>query len=179
MKELKEYIIPLLGLKPGSHLFEYQVESSFFQYFKHGAIREGSIAVTIELEKKIDLFILKIGLNGTINCECDRCLDSFDMAFKGNHQILFKYNSTEDGFKENEHDVIYIAPTDSHYNLSQLIYEYINLSLPMQKVHPLDDQGNYTCTGDAAKLLKDRSAEDSAGETDIDPRWEKLKQFKQ
>ena len=34
MKDLKEFNIPFVGLKEGSHLFEYQIDKKFFESFQ-------------------------------------------------------------------------------------------------------------------------------------------------
>ena len=34
MNNLKEYLIPFVGLKEGKHQFDYQIDDSFFEHFE-------------------------------------------------------------------------------------------------------------------------------------------------
>ena len=53
MNNLKEYLIPFVGLKIGKHQFDYQIDNTFFKNFDYDEFNDVSIKVDIVLEKKI------------------------------------------------------------------------------------------------------------------------------
>jgi uncharacterized metal-binding protein YceD (DUF177 family) len=66
-----------------------------------------------------------------------------------------------------------IPRNESQIDLSQYIYEFINLLLPLRVVHPDDENGVSMC--DKAVLAK--LAEHSIPEPKADPRWDILKKI--
>jgi uncharacterized metal-binding protein YceD (DUF177 family) len=56
--------------------------------------------------------------------------------------------------------------------MSQYIYEYIHLLLPMRKVHGTDEDGNSLCNPDVISRITEEEHEPG------DPRWEVLRKLK-
>ena len=52
MKSKNEFVIPFEGLKIGKYLYEYQVDTSFFEELDYSIIQGGDIKVNFNLEKK-------------------------------------------------------------------------------------------------------------------------------
>lgn len=52
MKKKSDFTIPFAGLKLGHHLFDFQVDDSFFEDIEYSLIKKGSLNVDIDLEKK-------------------------------------------------------------------------------------------------------------------------------
>jgi uncharacterized metal-binding protein YceD (DUF177 family) len=46
-----------------------------------------------------------------------------------------------------------MSKSETIIDLSEWIYEFIMLSIPMQKIHPLDENGNSICNQDNLALL--------------------------
>ncbi len=66
MKHLREFDIAFVGLTPGVHTFQYQIDDSFFE--KLGAEPDFSnchATVNLQLDKKPGFFLLKfeVGVN--------------------------------------------------------------------------------------------------------------------
>ena len=47
MKELKEFIIPFVGLKLGEHRFDFKISESFFEYFEYEDFNDVNVDVDI------------------------------------------------------------------------------------------------------------------------------------
>ncbi|MCG8752955.1 DUF177 domain-containing protein, partial [Tenacibaculum finnmarkense] len=46
MKDLKNFDIPFVGLKEGSHLFTYQIDKKFFEAFQFDEFDDANIIAT-------------------------------------------------------------------------------------------------------------------------------------
>jgi uncharacterized metal-binding protein YceD (DUF177 family) len=174
VKNLRHYSISHVGLKIGIHHFQYDIDSRFFKEFEGALIDECNVKVKLELEKKETLFILNFFIDGIVKVICDRCSEPFDKNIFADYQCLVKYREERDPAIEDTDEIIFISREDPFIDVSQLIYDYINLSLPMQKIHPDLADGTSGCNPEIIKYLNVRVEE----EIKADPRWEALKKFK-
>ena len=76
---------------------------------------------------------------------------------------------------ELEDDVIMIGKDDHEIEVGQLMYEYILLSLPVQRTHPEDASGHSTCNPEMLKRLKELNPDIQPDREKTDPRWDALK----
>ena len=136
------YSIAFKGLSQGKHIFEYEVDGKFFSEFEGGVVDEGKVKVLITLEKQSSLMILWFDVQGTVNVQCDRCLEMFDLPIKSQEKIFVKFGEKE--YVEGD-EVIWVSVNDYQLNVAQLIYEFVCLAVPIKKVHPSDEKGNSTC----------------------------------
>ena len=58
MEALKEFTVPLTGLKPGAHVYRYEVDSEFFTHFENSPISDGKFEILITLDRRPDLACL-------------------------------------------------------------------------------------------------------------------------
>ncbi len=167
MKPLDSFIIPFRGLKPGIHRYDVQIDKSFFEHFEQGEIREGEISVHIDLEKDDRMLLFQFTINGEVSLPCDRCTEPITIPIRGKERLIVKFG---DEFLELDEEIQIIPESETQFDTSPFLYEYIHLLLPMKRVHAEDDQGNSSCNPDMLaklnELLQNRTQ---------DPRWEKLK----
>ena len=174
MKGLREFEIPYVGLKIGVHQFNFDIDGKFFDYFKDSPIHDCKVRVRTEFEKKETFFVLNFFIDGSVKVECDRCLIVFDKGIFGDYTCYVKF--AEDAAKENdEPDVMFIGREQTVIDLSQLIYEYINLCLPMQKVGCENPGQEPQCNKEVLKFLTNKKEKETNEE---DPRWAALKDLK-
>ena len=77
--------------------------------------------------------------------------------------------------QEEDPDVHYISRNESHLHLAGWIYEFINLSIPLQKMCPPDEVGGPQCNKEVlAKLAKI----EIEGNNSSNPLWKGLDKFK-
>ena len=74
---------------------------------------------------------------------------------------------------EQSDDMLILADSENEVHLDQLIYEYIHLALPIQRIHPEID-GISGCNPEMMEKLDTHNADDPENAS-VDPRWEKLK----
>ena len=91
MKELKAYTIPFVGLKIGSHQFDYQIDNTFFEHFEYDEFHKADVKVDLELEKKSTLLDLHFQFNGTVNVNCDLTNEPYDQPISGNFDLVVKF----------------------------------------------------------------------------------------
>jgi len=171
----KEYIIQFVGLAIGEHEFEFNVGNKFFENLDYSEIKQGNIKVKLTLIKQSTMMVLQFAVSGTVKMNCDRCSMEFDMPINGDYKLIVKVGGHEVG--DEDDDIISIAANEHELDLSQFIYEYIMLSLPLKRVHPDDKKGNPTCDKEMLKKLNNYLTEKS-DEEPSDPRWEGLKNIK-
>ena len=74
---------------------------------------------------------LDLGITGDVTVKCDRCLA--DLKIPVDIQVPFSVMFAEEGASD---EVILLDGSSSEIDLGQIIYDYVNLSLPIKKVHP-------------------------------------------
>ena len=174
MKGLREFEIPYVGLKVGVHKFEFDIDAKFFKHFEESLIKDCKVRVKLEFEKKETFFVGNFFIDGNVKVECDRCLIPFDKEIFGDYVCYIKF--AEDPTKMNdEPDVMYIGREQTVIDLSQLIYEYVNLCLPVQKMGCEKPGQEPQCNKEVLKYL---SIEESKEKNEEDPRWAALKNLK-
>ena len=80
-------------------------------------------------------------VDGKVVVECDRCLEDLDIPIGTDIMLSVKYGSEENSedHQEGEREVLFIPQDEAELDLSQIIYDYVCLSLPMQRMH---DEGD-------------------------------------
>ena len=126
------YNIPFVGLKLGKHVFEYEVNDSFFDDLEYSLIQKGKVHVRLELEKKETMLIATFWVEGAVETECDRCTGPLELKIKGDYRLIYKFGHGE----SEDETLVIIDPDEYQINVKGPIYELITLSVPNRKVHP-------------------------------------------
>ncbi len=169
------YRIPFRGLKEGEHTFDFEIDRSFFESFSKSEIRESNLHVQVVLQKSTRLLTLDFIIGGTVRLPCDRCLDEFDLPVSFHDTLYVKFGEKR---QEESANTLVLPEDDAYLVISQYIYEFAHLALPLRRVHPEDDQGHPTCNPVMLKKLKEFSADTENKENNkTDQRWSVLKDF--
>src|SRR5690554_599363 len=171
-----DYIISFEKLKVGSHLFKFEITTSFFEKLTYSIIQGGDIKVDFFLEKKETMMIGRFEMAGTVQRSCDRCNESVDVFLQVSQQVIFKFgNEISD-----DENLIMIPHSDFTIDVSLIIYELLTVALPARSIH---EEG--ACNEEMLDLLDDYVGfDDDLGESEeneddnIDPRWLALKKLK-
>ena len=173
MSNLKQFNIPFIGLKQGKHLFDYEIDNTFFEAFGFNDFNSSKLEITLVFDKKSTFFELNLSVNGFVNVDCDTSLEPYEQEIKGNMPLVVNFGTEYN----DDNDEMIIIPHEYHeINISQFIYELVILSVPTKKVHPKVLDG--TMNSEALTKLKEleiKENKSSTKEDDIDPRWDKLK----
>jgi uncharacterized metal-binding protein YceD (DUF177 family) len=169
VEKLSEYTIAFKGLKEGKHDFEFHIGNPFFEHFENSLVEQADILVVVTLEKRTSFLSLFISLKGTVKQPCDLCLEWYDHQVYHKAELFIKFG---EDISEDGDDVIWLHPDDYQFNVAQIIYELICLSIPLKHVHPFGKDGSSGCNPEMLKKIKEFTSH-SAGKPDS--RWDQLK----
>lgn len=189
MKYRREFEIAYVGLKNGIHTYNYNIGKEFFDLVEADGseYEDVNIQVNVEFNKHPNFFELKFAINGSVDVPCDRCGDTFNLPLWDEFDLIVKLKEPtgEDNEDETEDDgdIVFLSKSETVLDLSEWIYEFILLSMPMQKIHPLDDNGETTCNKDNLALLEKMTqqaldTEEEAKEETTKNIWKGLDAFK-
>jgi uncharacterized protein len=165
------YTIPLVGLKEGHHVIDFEIGKEFFELFEESEVKEGNLIAYVEMDKRSSHIDLSVKISGSVSICCDRCLEMFFQPVDCTNRILVRVGKS---MEDNDPDIITVPADDHELDLKQHIYEFIHLALPIKRVHPDDSDGNSTCDPEMLKKLSELIVEE---ETENDPRWDELKKL--
>lgn len=177
MSQRREYEIAFVGLKPGMHVFEYRVEDKFFVPYGEQDFTNCIANIKLSLDKKNGFMQLKFDVDGTVDVICDKCGNTLPMQLWDEFNIIVKIVDEPEVMNEQEEDpdVYYISRGESHLHMADWIYEFINLSIPLQKMCKEEEMGGAKCNIEVLEKL--RKMEEQA-QKDSNTVWKGLDRFK-
>lgn len=172
MKKREDYTIHYIGLAKGEHQFSYSVDDLFFNEFENSVVKKGKVSVEVELTRQERMLLLAFRFEGWLRMICHRCLEEFDYPVVGENRLIVKLG---DHAEEESGEVIMIPAVSNELDLSQFIFEFIELLVPFRVVHPDDAKGNSTCNPEVLKVMNRHIDNDRKPENHT---WDQLKKLK-
>lgn len=178
MSNRREFEIAFVGLKPGVHEYHYDIDDLFFEHIRKQEFSHCSAHVKLLLDKKTNFMLLKFEVGGKLEVTCDRCNGNLPMELWDEFNVTVKMVDDPElmNSQEEDPDIFYIGRGESHIDVKEWIYEFINLSVPMQKVCEYEKMDGPHCNPSAKDVLKKMDA-DTDGNTG-NPIWKGLEKFK-
>lgn len=172
-------VVQFSGLKLGRYDYEYTLDGTFFEAFENEELRDGKVDFAVVLEKRERMLLFDFVFQGKVYTACDRCLGELEVPVAGEQALCVKFSDTD---TSDDEDVVILPEGAYQIDLAQWMYEYVAVSLPIQKVHP---EGG--CDPEMLKYInadEDECEEGGDGlqqgqraEGETDPRWDALKQL--
>ena len=131
MSEKTAHIVLLDSLEIGEHLFDFQLDNSYFSTIENSELLGGAVDVKVRLILHENDFSVDVDVMGQVQVTCDRCLDSMDVDV--------------DIYEEE----IELEEDTQQLDLAWLAYELIIVNLPL--VHSHQDGG---CNPEMDALLQ-------------------------
>lgn len=128
---MQPFVVRLIDLKPGVTLQEWHADGKFFEDFGNSEILGADIQVSARINWRGVTAEVACEIKGSVTVACDRCLENLDLP-------------VETSFEES------YVPDGAELDLSQDVYDYVCISLPLKRVHP--DQG---CNQDTIGYLSE------------------------
>jgi uncharacterized metal-binding protein YceD (DUF177 family) len=160
-KKLTECIIPISSLKNGDYNFRFNLTGELFTDNQFIDIHSADFITDINFTKNSSITMLHFKVEGNINITCDRCGDDFNMLLALERQLILKTNSRE---HQEEDDMVSLSGDEHSFDAAPYIYQYVVLSLPMQRIHPDIEKGESGCNSEAMEKLKHIHVEKSNDE---------------
>ena len=132
MGKLDAYKIPLDSLSIGTHVFEFQLDTPWFELMDGPDVQKGKVKAIVRVINTGRLYDLRFELTGVVEVPCDRCLDDVTIEVDQKSQHFVKLGP---GFYEESEDMIVIPEKEGALNVAWFLYELIVLGIPMRHVH--------------------------------------------
>lgn len=145
------FIVPLNGLAQGRKEFRWRVGKEFFEGFENSEILDAALEIVAEVEKSGHFIGVDSTIDGSVTVICDRCSEELQLPVQTGFSLSIKFGpetSCEGLADEHEREIVFLSESDSDLDLSQTVYDYVCLSLPVQRVH---EEG--LCNPEALKYL--------------------------
>lgn len=129
----------------------FSIEKGLFQDNNYDEIHDCQLKAHITFNKNSAILTVAFHIYGTVNVTCDRCGDDFDMEINLDKKLLIKLDSA---VHSEDDDMISLGKDEVDFDIAPYIYQYIVLSLPMQRIHPADKEGIRHCNPETLDKLK-------------------------
>lgn len=177
MSNRREFEIAFVGLKPGVHEFSYRIDDRFFEDYQEQDFRQVEANVRLLLEKNNSFMMLRFEVGGKADVTCDRCNNNLPLQLFDEFHVTVKMTDDPElmNGQEEDPDVYYISRGESHLDIRDWIYEFVNLSIPMQKTCEYENMDGPYCNPAARELLNNMRPDEKKGSNPI---WKGLEKFK-
>lgn len=177
MKHNREYEIAWQGLKPGVHIYQYDITDRFVDAHTETErdFKDLDAQVTLKFDKKTNFFLCHFDIDGSVTVPCDRCGDDFKLRLWDEFDLVIKLTGGEEEEIDEDADVAFIPRSETVIDMSNWMYEFVMLSIPLQRVHPEKENGTSGCNQEALKLLDQLSEPEDVPKNDI---WKGLEALK-
>lgn len=178
MNVLDAYQIPIISLEDKSYRYMFEGNDAFFAAFEQDWVQRGDFHAVVDLAKSATMIQIQLEINGHIRLTCDRSLEEFDYPFQVKEKVIYKYSDHSEDLGDN---LFLIDRKESRLDLSQDLFDFIALQVPMKKLHPRYISEAEAIDGDifiytTEKELTEEEIKKQADE--VDPRWAALKKLK-
>ena len=111
-----------------------ELTDRFFADLEQEEISGGEVRLDICVKPPVgNVYKVYVKAEGSVTVACDRCLDPLQIDVDTEDVLKIKDADPEDA---DAMDMLYLEANTSCYDISWQVYEIIETSLPMQRVHP-------------------------------------------
>src|SRR5574344_3055914 len=157
MKRNIDTTIQFSGWKSGHYEYEYKLDGQFFSSFENELLRDGTVEFKVDLERKEHMLMFNFSFSGQVKTTCDRCLGELEIPVEGDQTLCVKFSDTE---TSDDDEVLILSESAYKIDLAQLMYEYVVVAMPLQCIHPDNDEGHSTCDPEMLKYVSTFSEDD-------------------
>ena len=137
-----DFIVPLDGLAQGRTEFRRSVGKEFFEHFENSEILDASLGVSVIIDKSGRYIGIDCDIEGYVTVTCDRCLGDLRLPVDTGFFLDVRFGEPDpvsgegpDEDPESGRETVYLPLASSEMDLAQAVYDYVCLSLPVQRVH--------------------------------------------
>lgn len=126
--------INLAHVAEAAKRLDIELTDRFFADLEQEEISGGDIHAEIFVRATAgDIYNVQVKVKGNVIVACDRCLDPLQIEVEASDTLKVKDADPEDCDADN---MLYLEANNPCYDFSWQVYEIIETSLPMQRVHP-------------------------------------------
>ena len=172
-REVDKYSIQFTGLAEEKHHFNFQISKDFLDDFEETEIKDLNFKVDVFMVKTSRHLGFEFHMDGFVIIPCDRCLENFKLDLNFDKQLFVIFADETSDITDID-DRMNLSRKEDKINLAKHFYDYITLQIPLQKVHPDDENGYSTCNPEMLDKIEKYMGMESSSEK-VDSRWDKLK----
>ena len=140
MPETGSYKIDFRNQRDALGEHTYLLDNSFFESLDQQEVKGGQLTATLTLRQRLaGNYDATCTIEGVVTVVCDRCLEDLSLPVQVNETFTLKEASAAD----DEDDEQRIIPADGIYDIGWELYQLIELSLPVMRVHDVADCNPY------------------------------------
>ena len=173
MLPLQPFIVSLNELKDGKTALQWRLDGKFFGDFESTEILDADLSVGISVEKRASRIAVDGTIAGTVTVSCDRCLSDLKLPVDTCLSLSVKFSdgpAGEESGEDEDREVVVLPEAQKELDLSQIIYDYVCLDLPLRRVHPEGE-----CDPEVVKYLGGEPAPEEQDEAPADTPFASLK----
>ncbi len=169
-----QFALKLKTLSESKHPMAFDLDDDYFEALESPVISGGSVKMRGTVERVGSVFTIEMDFMGEVRSTCDRCLAPLLLPVNTNARLIVKFGEE---YREESEEIIVISEREGVVDLSWQMYEFIVLSLPMQRMHPEGE-----CDPEMISVMNRYS---SGSQTEFrenavaDPRWAALASLKE
>ncbi len=114
-------------------MLTYDLGETFFGLFEESLLEQGKLTAAVKVARKNSNIELLFSIVGIVVLVCDRSLATFDYPVHIEKKVTFRLGHE---YKELAADLYMIERETVTINIAQHIYDFVNLEVPMKKLHP-------------------------------------------
>ena len=177
MNLLKAFDIQFVGLKVGEHIYKFEIDYKFFEYFEYEDFNSVAINLDVLLIKKNTMLEFTLAFKGFVNINCDITNEPYNQDLSGSFDFIVQFG---DEFNDENEELIIIPHGSYEFGIQQYVYESIVLAVPTKRIHPGIENG--TLHSEILNKLEElglsNKDENLINEDEkTDPRWDELKKL--
>jgi uncharacterized metal-binding protein YceD (DUF177 family) len=162
-KSANEFIIHFIGLKIGTHRYEFNIDKTFFEGNENTLIEDANLKISLALEKKETMMVAHFELDGTLTTTCDRCNDPIALPVEADYKLIFKFGTEV----TDDETLIMLDPDAYEIDFTGIFAELMIISLPLRVIHP---EGQ--CNPEVMELYKSLIVNANEPDEDWEDDWE-------
>lgn len=160
MGKFSKYSLPLKSLSKGTHEFDYKIDTQFFVDMESQDVCGAALDAAVTVRYDGIAYDLSFAVTGEVTVQCDRCLDEMQQPVNATYHIVVKYG---DSYRDDSDELLEIPERDSALNISYMLYDTVELAIPLKHVHPAGK-----CNRAMSALLKRHTSPGVDGEDEPD-----------
>lgn len=164
MDRVDGYKVDLRGMTEDAVSHRWLLTDDFFSAVRGPEIEKGQMEVALRVKRTSEAFDLDFQFEGTVNVECDRCLELMELPIQGECSLKAKLGEADD----DDGEMLTVAENPGTLDLSWHLYEMVALEIPIRHIHPDGE-----CNAKVMELLGGAGKKEQT-----DPRWAALEQLK-
>ena len=114
---MQPFVVSLPDLGGGPKLFEWRAGHEFFESFGNTEILDADIVVTARVSDRGLTVKADCEIHGGVTVACDRCLEDLVIPVDASFEETY-------------------TPESGELDLGQDVYDYVCISIPLQRTHP-------------------------------------------